>query len=517
MSRRLVERVIRSAEMCVRCLLHPMHVGTNGRFQDSSLIPAKGKNDVSLLREDYTTEGEIVNHGLHLVRTISTPEHPQKFEGLLYLTQNTVDSVNQWARSEVAKLEGVDRNERPAEIVYAPMRNDVEYVNPDIDVFTEDPEIAYPHHADLKYSSAVCHTLRRHYGHELMRRVKYKLIKDDGIWDAVKQEGRFQNYSSTPKLSIIVTYFKDAKYIDKCIESIVREIEGKPVEVIWISDDCPDDSKMKVADCVAKHTKQMDHFGINHQGQGVARNCGMELARGEYVWFVDADDELAPDAVNAVISSIESGSQAYVFQTVEHDDKTGREDSRRRYMRDTKGQPIAGIQLLLKRCSFSPSLMVVFNKQFLLSSGLKFEKYKYLDLDFMPRFLMQSEAVEIVHRVIYRYYNHPPKKGQPRINDEIMAELLTMLANYSEMAEHSDNRQKQKALYYVAHMVLIYILAEPRKKTFMKYVEKGVFEAYLGIFKKVIRRSRYMGDGLKEWCFWKAASFSPILAKKIFG
>ena len=517
MSRRLVERVIRSVEICVRCLLHPMHVATNGKFQDASLIPAKGKNDVSLLREDYITEEEIVNHGHHLVQTISTPEHPQQFEGLLYLTQNTVDSVNQWARSEVAKLEGVDRNERLAEIVYAPMKNDTEYVDPDIDIFTEDPAIAYPHHADLKYKTAVCHTLRRQYGHELMRRVKYKLIKDDGTWDEIKQENGFLNYSSTPKLSIVVTYYKDAKYIDKCIESIVRETEGKPVEVIWISDECPDDSKKKVGECVAQHTRQMDHFGINHQGQGIARNCGMELARGEYIWFVDADDELTKDSVSTVLEAIEGGSQAYVFQTVEHDDKTGKECSNRRYMRGTNGHPIAGIHLLQKRCSFSPSLMVVFNRQFLLSRGLKFEKYKYLDLDFMPRFLMQSETVEIIPKVIYRYFNHPPKKGQPRHSDEIMKELLNLLTNYCEMAEQSADVYKKEVLYYVAHMVLIYILAEPKKKTFMRYVDEGILTTYFQIFKKVIRRSRYVGNGLKEWCFWKVAGFSPLLSKRIFG
>lgn len=517
MSRRLVERVIRSAEICVRCLLHPMHVATNSRLQDASLIPAKGKNDVSLLREQYTNEAELTAHGHHLVQTISTPDHPQQFEGLLYLTQNTVDSVNQWAGSEVAKLEGVGGSKRLAEIVYAPMKNDVEYVDTNIDVFTEDPNIALPHHADLKYRTEVCHTLRRHYGHELMRRVKYRLVKDDGSLDCIKQEAGFQNYSSVPKLSIIVTYFKDAKYISKCIDSIVREIEGKPVEVIWISDDSPDDSKVKVGECVARHANQMDMFGIQHQGQGMARNCGMELARGEYVWFVDADDELEQDAVSTILSAIESGSQAYVFRTVEHDDVTGKEGSKRRYMKATKGHPTAGMSLLLRRCSFSPSLMVVFNKQYLLSRGLKFGKYKYLDLDFMPRFLMHSETVEIIPKVIYRYYEYPPKKGQPRLSDDIMKELLKLFCNYCEMAEHSDDKQEKEALYYVAHMVLIYIFAEPKKTTFMKYVEKGILVGSVEMIKRVVRQSRYVGNGPKEWCFWKLAGFNPFLAKKIFG
>lgn len=517
MSRRLVERVINSAEVCVRCLLHPMHVAAKNRLQDASLIPANGKNDVSLLRERYTTEPELMAHGNHLVQVISTVERPQEFEGLLYLTQNVVDGVNQWAGSEVAKLEGIDGGERLAEITYAPMKNDDEYVNTDIDVYTDDPEIALPHHADLKYKTDVCHTLRRHYGHELMRRVKYKLIENDGSWSAVKQEDRYRNYSSKPKLSIVVTYYRDAKYIEKCIKSIVREIEGKPVEVIWISDECPDDSKVKVGECVSQHANQMDQFGISHQGQGVARNSGLELARGEYVWFVDADDELETGAVSTVLTAIESGSQAYVFQTIEHDDKTGKEGSGRRYMRATKGHPIAGIQLLLKRCSFSPSLMVVFKRQHLRSMGLKFEKYKYLDLDFMPRFLMQSETVEIVPKVIYRYYNHPQKKGQPRLNDAIMKELLQMMADYCEMAECSEKKQEKEAIYYVAHMVLIYILAEPKKKVFMSFFQKGILEEHFEMFKKVIRQSRYVGNGLKEWCFWKVAGYNPLLAKKIFG
>lgn len=335
--------------------------------------------------------------------------------------------------------------------------------------------------------------------------------------DVVKQEAEFQKYSSIPKLSIVVTYYKDAKYIDKCISSITREIVGKPVEVIWISDDCPDDSKRKVGDCVEKYSRQMDQFGIQHQGQGIARNCGMELARGEYIWFVDADDELAPGAVTAILSAIESGSQAYVFQTIEHDEKTGKESSKRRYMRGTNGHPIAGINLLLKRCSFSPSLMVVFDRQFLLRSDLKFDKYKYLDLDFMPRFLMQSDTIEIVPKVIYRYYNHLPKKGQPRLNQDIMKELLKMLTDYCEKANHADNKQEKEVFYYVAHMVLIYIFAEPKMNSYKRYVGTEIKPEHFEMFKNVIHHSRYTGNGPKEWCFWKLAGFNPQFAKRIFG
>lgn len=81
------------------------------------------------------------------------------------------------------------------------------------------------------------------------------------------------------------------------------------------------------------------------------------------------------------------------------------------------------------------------------------------------------------------------------------------------MAERSDNKQEKDAFYYVAHMVLIHIFAEPKKNTFMKYVEKGDFVEFVEMFKRVVRQSRYVGDGPKEWCFWKLAGFNPLLAK----
>lgn len=516
MSRKLVEKIIKPTENCVRCILHPMHIKSNGKLQDASLVPARGKNDVSLLREEYTTEADLVAHGQRLAKKMGESNKDQNFCGLLYVTPNIVDSVNQWASSTVSSLSGVEPGQSISEIKYAPMINDESYVIGDIPVYTEDPNIQLPHHADLHYMQTTCNTLMRQYGHEMMKRVKYKILEADGSWRAEVHAKEFSNFSVVPRLSIIVTFYKDAKFIEKCAESIASEIKGKAVEVIWISDDSNDGSAKIVEKFINLYGSQMSMYGISHQGQGYARNCGIEIARGEYVWFVDADDEIKEGSVNTILNAIDNGYDAYVFRTEEIKGITNKIVSQRRYLKTSNG-PIKGITLLLEHCSFSPSLMMVFNRKRLIDSRICFSKDKYIDLYFMPRFLLFSKQIEVIPKIIYRYYDHPQKKGSPRFNDSIMKELLQMFDDYTNQANNTQDKEEKAALYYVGHILLIYILVEPKTKLFLNKVKDWGIDERLQSIKKVIRNSGYRGNGIKEWAFWSLASFSPLYAKKLFG
>ena len=516
MSRRLVEKIIKPTEKCVRCMLHPMHIKSNGRLQDASLVPAQGKNDVSLLREEYTTETELVAHGQRLANKIGKPDNMQSFCGLLYVTPNIVESVNQWAESTISSLKGIDHGERVSEIKYAPMKNDEDYVIGDIPVYTEDPEILLPHHADLHYTLSTCNTLMRQYGHEMMKRVKYKVREADGSWRPEVQAKEFSYFSVLPRLSIIVTFYKDVKYIERCAESIASEVEGKAVEVIWISDDSNDGSAKIVEKFINLYGNQMSMYCIGHKGQGYARNCGLEIARGEYVWFVDADDEIKEGSVNAILNAINNGCDAYIFRTEEIKGDAKKIISQRRYLKKSNG-PIKGITLLLAHYSFSPSLMMVFNRKHLTDNRLCFSKDKYLDLYFMPRFLLFSKQIEVIPQIIYRYYDHPKKKGSPRFNDSIMNELLQMFDDYINRADNTQDKEEKAALYYVGHVLLVYIFVEPKAKIFLNKVKEWGIDKRLQLFKKVIRNSGYRGNGIKERAFWFLASFSPLCAKKLFG
>ena len=93
-------------------------------------------------------------------------------------------------------------------------------------------------------------------------------------------------------LSYIIPAYNAASYLKDCLESIYQVQMGPYVrEVIVINDGSTDATAEVLAEAQQRHPDLMVRTQPN-QGQSVARNAGMALARGKYIYFVDADDAL---------------------------------------------------------------------------------------------------------------------------------------------------------------------------------------------------------------------------------
>lgn len=97
----------------------------------------------------------------------------------------------------------------------------------------------------------------------------------------------------SPKISIIVPVYKVEKYIHKCIDSILNQT-FKDFELILVDDGSPDNCG-KICDEYAKKDSRVIVIHKKNGGQATARNEGLEIARGEYIGFVDSDDYIEPD------------------------------------------------------------------------------------------------------------------------------------------------------------------------------------------------------------------------------
>ena len=92
-----------------------------------------------------------------------------------------------------------------------------------------------------------------------------------------------------PKLSIILPIYNVEKYLNKCIESIINQTLDD-IEIICI-DDKSTDSSLDILKDYAQKDKRIKVITLTkNQGQGIARNIGINLAKGEYLGFVDPDD-----------------------------------------------------------------------------------------------------------------------------------------------------------------------------------------------------------------------------------
>lgn len=114
---------------------------------------------------------------------------------------------------------------------------------------------------------------------------------------AVAQSNTTQKYDKkySRQVSVIIAAYNTEKYIRRCIESLL-ENTGISIEIIIINDGSSDKTGEIINEYALKHSSIIPIHQEN-KGQGAARNAGIDIANGEYLYFVDSDDYLAPESI----------------------------------------------------------------------------------------------------------------------------------------------------------------------------------------------------------------------------
>lgn len=89
-------------------------------------------------------------------------------------------------------------------------------------------------------------------------------------------------------LSVIIPVYNVGAYVDKCIESVVKQTY-KDLEIIVINDGSTDDSSIKCAKW-ASEDERIIYIDKQNEGSGKTRNLGIKKATGDFITFLDADD-----------------------------------------------------------------------------------------------------------------------------------------------------------------------------------------------------------------------------------
>ena len=108
----------------------------------------------------------------------------------------------------------------------------------------------------------------------------------NNIFDMTSQSGEISVQS--PLISIIIPVYNAAQYIKKCLLSIITQ-QYKNLQVICVDDGSTDNS-LSIIKEMANYDKRIIYTSSQNKGPAHARNTGLNMAQGEYVSFVDADD-----------------------------------------------------------------------------------------------------------------------------------------------------------------------------------------------------------------------------------
>lgn len=106
------------------------------------------------------------------------------------------------------------------------------------------------------------------------------------------------------KLSIIVPIYNVRKYLQECVESLIKQ-DYHNCEIILVDDGSTDGSS-SLCDGLAKLDGRICVIHQANGGLSAARNAGLKKASGQYIGFIDSDDYVASDMFSSLIKAIEN-------------------------------------------------------------------------------------------------------------------------------------------------------------------------------------------------------------------
>ncbi len=125
------------------------------------------------------------------------------------------------------------------------------------------------------------------------------------------------------KVSIIIPVYKVEHYIQKCLDSVLnQDLLPDEYEIICIDDGSPDQSSQIILD-YAKTYSNIVYIHQENQGVSVARNAGLDKARGEYILFVDGDDSLYANVLGKLYWHAKTADLDLLYLQVNYFDEKG--------------------------------------------------------------------------------------------------------------------------------------------------------------------------------------------------
>lgn len=121
---------------------------------------------------------------------------------------------------------------------------------------------------------------------------------------------------SEPILSIILPIYNVENYLDRCVNSIIaQELDQSEYEVIFVDDGSTDNSG-RLADALSEKFLNSRVIHKENGGLSSARNAGLDVVIGKYVFMIDSDDWIEPNTFSVVLDGLSSEPDIFKFNAI---------------------------------------------------------------------------------------------------------------------------------------------------------------------------------------------------------
>lgn len=207
------------------------------------------------------------------------------------------------------------------------------------------------------------------------------------------------------KYSVVIPIYNVESYLGLCIDSVLTQDAAADYEIILVDDGSPDGSAA-ICDRYAGEYPQIRVIHDTNHGVSHARNVGLEMARGEYVAFLDADDLWEPGLFRAVTPLLKTAADMILFSHSCIYEDGAQLDSPLRLEPEGESGEVYLHRLFEKNLvPFFFPWCYLYRREFLNSHGIRFREDLKVseDFDFNMRAFAAAQRLECTPAALYRY------------------------------------------------------------------------------------------------------------------
>jgi glycosyltransferase involved in cell wall biosynthesis len=238
-------------------------------------------------------------------------------------------------------------------------------------------------------------------------------------------------------ISVIVPIYNVDSYLNKCIDSILEQ-SHKNIELILINDGSTDQSG-EICDAYAVADKRIKVVHKSNSGVSDTRNHGLDIAKGDYIGFVDSDDWIEPEMLEVMLTEIKrKKTQMCVCTKFIRDGQIFSNSS----IGEESLNKIRSIESLLK-INFPTSLWsCLYSKEILEDKRLNKEIHHLEDLDFQLRVLENVRNVSICKIPLYHYRLRDGSANTIGFNSKVLT-CMKILPEVEKFLNENSNINKK--------------------------------------------------------------------------
>ncbi len=285
-----------------------------------------------------------------------------------------------------------------------------------------------------------------------------------------------------PKVSVIIPVYNAQKYLERCLNSIVNQTL-EDIEILLV-DDCSTDKSVEIVQRYSKKDKRIKLIkSKENQGAASARNKGLDVAKGEYIGFIDADDYIDLNYYEELYKKAKETNADIVKCKRAVIGKNG-----------TKHVSYLNESVKASKFNFSFEWTTAIYKTSLINENnirLVPEFKVAEDVIFLNEVIIKAKKIEVIDSVLYYYCRREESLNEDFYPREKIINNLKAIEYVFGVYNRALNKEISVEIYlqqYIKYLDVIGLYVMSRTKDIK--IKRQCIRKYIALFNKCKRRSK---------------------------